>query len=94
LLRDFHHLRHDERSGQAGADWIFAFVKRIRLNRGENIVLREFLSCVDGVVFEDAEFFGFRLDFLQVLLLPDIDGYGDDLGVVFFLEPLDEDGRV
>ena len=45
-------------------------------------------------MFEDAEFLGFLLDFLQVFLLPDVDGYCYDLGFVFFLEPLDEDGRV
>jgi hypothetical protein len=45
-------------------------------------------------MFVDSEFLGFLLDFLQVFLLPDVDGYGDDLGFVFFLEPLDEDGRV
>jgi hypothetical protein len=89
FLRDFHHLRHDERSGQACADWVFAFVKCVRLYRGENVVLREFLSGVDGVVFEDVEFFGFCLDFFQVLLLPDVDGYGYDFGFVFFLEPFD-----
>ena len=45
-------------------------------------------------MFEDAEFFGFLLDLLQVFLLSDVDGYGYDLGFVFFLEPLDEDGSV
>jgi len=45
-------------------------------------------------MFENFEFLGFRLDFLQVLLLPDIDGYGYDLCVVFFLEPLDENGCI
>jgi hypothetical protein len=45
-------------------------------------------------MFEHAEFLGFLLDFLQVFLLPDVDGYGDDLGFVLFLEPFNEDGRV
>jgi hypothetical protein len=45
-------------------------------------------------MFEDAEFLSFLLNLLQVFLLSDIDGDGYDLGFVFFLEPLNEDGRV
>jgi hypothetical protein len=45
-------------------------------------------------VVEDSEFLSFLLDFLEVFLLSNVNGYGDDLGVVFFLEPFDEDGGV
>jgi hypothetical protein len=45
-------------------------------------------------VFEHAEFLGFRLDFFQVFLLSNVNGYGYDLGAVFFLEPFDENGRI
>jgi hypothetical protein len=94
FLGDFDHLGDDERSGQAGANWVFAFVERVRFYGWENVVLGEFFSGVDGAMFEHAEFLGFLLDFLQVFLLPDVYGYCDDLGFVFFLEPFNEDGRV
>jgi len=45
-------------------------------------------------VFECAEFLGFFLCGFEVFVLSDVDGYRDDVGFVFFLKPLDEDGGV
>jgi hypothetical protein len=94
LLGDFHHLCYDEWSGKACADGVFAFVERIRLNRGKNVVFSEFRSGINRKVLQNSEFLGFLLNFLQVLLLPDVDCYGYDLGFMFFLEPFDEYGCV
>jgi hypothetical protein len=50
FLGNFHHFRDDERSGQTRADRIFAFVKRISLNRWENVIFRELFSGINGKV--------------------------------------------
>jgi hypothetical protein len=45
-------------------------------------------------MLECAEFFGFFLCGFEIFLLPNVYGYCDDVGFVFFLQPLDEDGGV
>jgi len=45
-------------------------------------------------MLQNAEFFGFFFGGFEVFLLTDVDGDGYDFGVVFFLDILDEDGRV
>jgi hypothetical protein len=94
FLGDLHHLRGNQRATEAGAYGVFAFVEGVGFDGGENVVLGELVLGVYGVVFECAKFLGFIFSGFEVFLLSDVDGYCDDVGVVFFLKPLDEDGGV
>jgi hypothetical protein len=94
FLGDFHHLGGYERSAEAGAYGVFAFVEGVGFDGWKNVVLRKLVFGIYGVVLECAEFFGFFFRGFEVLVLSDVYGYCDDVGFVFFLKPLDEDRGV
>jgi len=94
FLGNLNHFRHNQRARKTRTYRILSLVERVCFDGWKNIVSCEFFSGVDRVVFENSEFASFPLDFFQVFLLPNVDCDGYDLGLVFFLEPLDEYGCV
>ena len=94
LLRDVHLCLGNERTGDRGAEVILALVNRVGPDHRVDEVAGEFLDEIEGVVFGSAGLQGLLVQALKLLFLTDISCKGDDLGVVSFLEPFDDDGGV
>src|SRR4051812_15087590 len=94
LARDVDLRLGDQRPRNRGAEIILALVNRVRANHRVDEVAREFLDEIERVVLRGAGLLRLLRQAVQLLLLPDIRGERDDLRVVSFAEPLDDDGRV
>ena len=94
LRGDLDHALGDERPGDAGAQEILALVDRAGLDHREDEVARELLLQVGDVALGRAGAFGLGFQALEFLLLADVGAEGDDLGVILFLEPGEDDGGI
>ena len=94
LFGDFHHALGDERARNAGAEKILALVNGPGADDREDEVARELLLQIVNVDFRRAGLFGLGLEAGQFVFLADVGAEGDHFGVVFFLDPGKQDGRV
>ena len=85
----------DQRPPERGEQRVAAAVERVGLDRGQHVVARELLARVDHVAVERAQVQRLALDHVVVLAgLAEVDGEGDDLGLVLVLDPLEHHARV
>ena len=91
------HLNHpfgDERTGDAGAQEVLAFIDCSGLHHREDEVAREFLLQIHDIALGAARFPGLGLQALEFLLLADVGAEGDQFGFVFVLQPRQDDRGV
>ena len=85
----------DQRPAQRREERVAAAVERVRLDRRGHVVPGELLARVHHVAFQRAELRRLPLDDVVVLAgLAEVDGEGDDLGLVALLDPLEHHARV
>ena len=94
LEGDFHLGLGDERTRDGGAEIILALVNRVGADHRVDVVFGELLDQIEGVVLGGAGGLGLLVEALEFLFLADVGRESDDLGVVGFLEPFDDDGGV
>ena len=94
LRGDFDHALGDERPGDAGAQEILALIDCARLDHREDEVARELLLQVDDVALGRAGALGLGFEALEFLFLADVGAEGDDLRVILFLQPRQDDRGV
>src|ERR1017187_5840301 len=87
LLRDLDHSFGDERTGDAGAKKILSLVNRAGLHHRKNKIPRKFFLKIVDVTFGSAGLLRFFFQALEFLLLPDVGAKSDDLGLIIFFEP-------
>src|SRR6266487_4138646 len=84
----------DERTRDAGAEKILAFVDRSRLDHGEDEVAREFLAQIFDETFRCTGLERFLFKPVEFLLLPNVRAKRNDFGLIIFLEPAENDRGV
>ncbi len=84
----------DERPGDGRAEKIDALIERIGAKHREDEIADEFLAQVFNEDFLDAEHLGLLAGRLQFAALAKIGREGHDFGLVFGLEPFEDDGGV
>ena len=94
LPGNLNHALGDERAGDAGAQEILALIDRAGLEHGEDEVAGEFLLQVGDVTLGRAGAFGLGFEALEFFFLPDVGAERDDLRVILFLEPRQDDGGI
>ena len=96
FVRDLDQPLGDQRPRDRGAKQILTLILRVGAEHREHVVAHEFLAHVlDEDVFRpDAKQFRLFPRRLELLALAEIGGEGDDLGAVFGLQPLENDGSV
>ena len=92
--RDVDHALGDERTRDAGAEEILVLVKRVGADHREDEVAREFLGQVVDVALGRAGLERLLVEALEFLFLADVGAERDDLRVIFFLQPRQNDGGV
>jgi len=91
---DFNHALGNKGAGDARAQQILALVNRARLEHREDEVAREFFLQIDDVTLGGAGLPGLGFKALELLLLPNVRTEGDQLRVILFLEPGQDDRGV
>ena len=84
----------NQRTGDGGAQQIFALVDRVGAEHREDKIACEFFRQVVDIDFLDAHRLRLGPGGLDLLALPDIGGEGDDFAIVGFAEPLQDDGGI
>jgi len=92
--RDFDHTLGNERTCDARAEKILPLIESPRPEHGEDEVAREFLLQVVDEALRRPRAERLLLQAVELLLLPDVGAEGDDLRVVCFFQPLQQDRRV
>ena len=87
LARNLNHPPGDERSRDARAEEVLAFVNRASLNQRKNKIARELLPQIVDINLRRAGRLRLGSEALQLLLLANIGAKGNQLRVVFFLDP-------
>ena len=91
---DFDHALGDERTRNARAEKILTFVKRPCPEHGKNKVPGKFLLQIVDKTLGRAGAQGLLFQTVKLLLLPDIRAEGDNLRIVSFFQPLQQDRGV
>ena len=91
---DFNHALGDEWPGDAGAEEVLALIDRARLDHREDEVAREFLLQVGDVAFGRPGAFGLGFQPFEFLFLTDIGAERNDLRLIPFLDPRQNDGGI
>lgn len=94
LTGSIDHQFGDKWSAEGGSEGVFTLVKRACHECGENEVVDEEGTGIHGDSVDGACGQGFLLDAVEVADFAQIDGEGDDIKVVFFLDPGHHDGGV
>ena len=94
FLGDVHLGFGDQRPGDRGAQIVLPLVNRVGADHRVDEVARKLLDEIERVVLRSAGLERLFVEPLELLLLADIGRERDDLSVVSFFEPLDDDGRV
>ena len=94
LFGHFDHALGDKGPGDAGAQEILALIDRARLDHGEDEVARELLLQVGDVALGRAGAFGLGFQPLEFLFLADVGAERNNLRVIPFLNPGQDDGSV
>jgi hypothetical protein len=84
----------DQRPGDRGAEQIDALIDRIGAEHGKDEIADELLAQVLDIDLLDAQHLGLLACRLQLAALAEIGGEGHDLGAIFGLQPLQDDGGV
>ena len=85
----------DQRPAERGEERVAVAVVGVRLDRREDVLLRELVARVDHVRLDRAEPRRLALDHVVVLArLAEVDRQRDDLGLVLVLDPLEHHARV
>ena len=87
LFGNLKHALGDEGAGDAGAEQILALIDRAGLDHGEDEVASEFFLEVGDVTTGRTSAFGLGFEALEFFLLADVGAERDDLRVILFLEP-------
>ncbi len=94
LPRDLDLRLRDQRPRDRGAKIILPFVDRVRPDHRVDEVPREFLDQVECIVLRRSRLAGLLGQPFQLLLLANIGGECDDLRVIGFAQPFNDDRRV
>ncbi len=94
LQRALHLVLGDDRPRQRGAQQVLVLVHRARLDRREDVVGQELLPQVFDDDFARAGLVGLLDHGIEVVALADVGDEGDDVVVVVFLQPRNDDGGV
>ena len=79
----------DQRPAEGGEERIAAAVEGVRLDRRQDVVIRELLACVDEDGLDGPELLGLAGDHVPFLAgLPEVDGERHDFRPVALLDPL------
>jgi len=94
LEGDVDHPLGDAGAGDRGAEQVAAFVDGVGLEHREDVVAGELFLLVVDVALRRAGAEGFGFEAVEFVALSAVGAVGDDLSVVFFLEPKEEDGGI
>ena len=92
--RHFHLVLRDDRTRQRRAEQILVLVHRARLDRREDVVGQELLPQVFDDDFARAGLVGLLDDGLDVVALAHVGHEGDDVVVIVFFQPRNDDGGI
>lgn len=90
-LGDLDLIFGDERSSEAGAEQVFALVNGAGTKDGEGVVRKEFLAEIEDVRLGGTGGEGLGLDAGEIFTLANVGSDSDDLAVVGFFDPLEDD---
>jgi len=94
LEGDVDHAFGDTWAGDGGAEKVAAFIDSVRLEHGEDVVAGELFLLIVDVALGCTGGEGFCLKAVEFVALAAIGAVCDDLSVVFFFEPEEEDGGI
>ncbi|MNY20963.1 hypothetical protein D3C86_1544780 [compost metagenome] len=86
-----HHALSDQRTGNACSEQILAFIQRTRLEHRIDEVIRELVAQIVDVDLRCAGCQRFFLQTVKLFLLADIGGEGDNLRIIGFFQPFQDD---
>ncbi|MNY52678.1 hypothetical protein D3C86_1883690 [compost metagenome] len=86
-----HHTLRNQRTGDAGAEQVLAFIQSARLEHRIDEVTREFVTQIIDVDLRRAGCEGFFLQTVQLFLLADIGCKSDNLRIIGFFQPFQYD---
>ncbi len=91
---DFDLTLGDQRAGDAGAEEILVLIKGVGADHRVDEIAGEFFREVVDVALRRAGLERLFIEALELLLLADIGTERDDLRVIFFLQPNENDGGI
>ena len=91
---DFHQLLGHQRTGHGGTQQIVVFINGSGFQGGPDEIGDEFFLDIDDVGFGCTGGISLFLDGFVVFFLASVEADGDDLAVILFLEPGQDDGGV
>ena len=94
LAGDFHESLGDEGTGDGGSHEIAAFIGGAGTEHGIDVVARELVAQVLDVGLGGAGLEGLGFHAVEIVLLTEIGGDGDDFIAALDDEPLEDDGGV
>src|SRR5262249_54459760 len=94
LAGNINHAPGDQGPRDTGAQEVLSFIDCARLDHGENEIAGKLLLQVHDIAFGSAGVFGLGVEAAEFLFLADIGAESNDVRLIGFLEPGQNDGGV